>query len=84
MSSSNLTPIDRLISHDLDDLIRKARPQYEELAGKRLWLTGGAGFLGYYLVLSIGHWNRSAAPERRIRLTVLDNYIRGVPDWLRA
>jgi dTDP-glucose 4,6-dehydratase/UDP-glucuronate decarboxylase len=84
MTSSNLTPLDRLISDDLDDLIRKARPQYEELAGKRLWLTGGAGFLGYYLVLSIGHWNRSARPERRIRLTVLDNYIRGVPDWLEG
>ena len=84
MTSSNLTPIDRLISDDLDDLIRKARPQYEALAGKRLWLTGGAGFLGYYLVLSIGHWNRSAPPERRIRLTVLDNYIRGVPDWLEG
>src|SRR5690606_6906616 len=84
MTSSNLIPIDRLIGDDLDDLIRKARPQYEELAGKRLWLTGGAGFLGYYLVLSIGHWNRSAVPERRIRLTVLDNYIRGVPDWLEG
>lgn len=84
MTSSNLIPIDRLIGDDLDDLIRKARPQYEELAGKRLWLTGGAGFLGYYLVLSIGHWNRSASPERRIRLTVLDNYIRGVPDWLEG
>ncbi len=73
-----------MISDDLDDLIRKARPQYEALAGKRLWLTGGAGFLGYYLVLSIGHWNRSAPPQRRIRLTVLDNYIRGVPDWLEG
>jgi nucleoside-diphosphate-sugar epimerase len=82
--TSNLTPIDRLISDDLDDLIRKARPQYEELAGKRLWLTGGAGFLGYYLVLSVGHWNRSAPPAQRIRLTVLDNYIRGVPDWLEG
>src|SRR5690606_12223906 len=84
MTSSNLIPIDRLIGDDLDDLIRKARPQYEELAGKRLWLTGGAGFLGYYLVLSIAHWNKAAAPDRRIRLTVLDNYIRGVPTWLES
>ena len=84
MASTNLIPLEQLITSDLDDLIRKARPQFEELAGKRLWLTGGAGFLGYYLVLSIGHWNRSASPEKRIHLTVLDNYVRGVPTWLES
>jgi UDP-glucuronate decarboxylase len=84
MTSTNLIPLDQLITSDLEDLIRKARPQFEELAGKRLWLTGGAGFLGYYLVLSIAHWNKSAAPGDRIRLTVLDNYIRGVPTWLES
>ena len=82
MTSTNLIPLEQLITSDLEDLIRKARPQFEELAGKRLWLTGGAGFLGYYLVLSIAHWNKAAAPDKRIRLTVLDNYIRGVPTWL--
>ncbi len=84
MTSTNLIPLAQLIASDLDDLIRKARPQFEELAGKRLWLTGGAGFLGYYLVLSIGHWNKSAAKDKRIHLTVLDNYIRGVPTWLES
>ncbi|MGE0313880.1 MAG: NAD-dependent epimerase/dehydratase family protein [Lautropia sp.] len=82
MTSTALTPLNELIEQDLEDLIRKARPEFEELAGKRLWLTGGAGFLGYYLVLSIAHWNRSAKPGERIRLKVLDNYIRGVPGWL--
>lgn len=77
-----LLPLDVLIDQDLDDLIRKARREFEAMAGKRLWLTGGAGFLGYYLVLSVAHWNRQASPTSRIRLTVLDNYIRGVPHWL--
>lgn len=77
-----LIPLDRLIVDDLNDLIRKARGAYDALAGHHLWLTGGAGFLGYYLVLSIGHWNLQAKPEHRIRLTVLDNYVRGVPSWL--
>ena len=84
MTSTNLIPLEQLINSDLEDLIRKARPQFEELAGKRLWLTGGAGFLGYYLVLSIAHWNKAATPDKRIRLTVLDNYIRGVPTWLES
>jgi dTDP-glucose 4,6-dehydratase/UDP-glucuronate decarboxylase len=84
MSSTNLIPVEQLINDDLDDLIRKARPQFEAMAGQRLWLTGGAGFLGYYLVLSVAHWNKSAPADRRIRLTVLDNYIRGVPAWLEG
>ncbi|MDO5103921.1 MAG: NAD-dependent epimerase/dehydratase family protein [Lautropia sp.] len=73
-----------MINQDLDDLIRKARPQYEAMAGHHVWLTGGAGFLGYYLVLSIGHWNKTAAADKKIRLTVLDNYVRGVPAWLEG
>ena len=80
---SGLLPLDQLINQDLDDLIRKARSQYEALAGNHLWLTGGAGFLGYYLVLSIGHWNKTAPADRKIRLTVLDNYVRGIPAWLK-
>ena len=52
---SGLLPIDQLINQDLDDLIRKARPQFEALAGNHVWLTGGADFLGYYLVLSMSH-----------------------------
>lgn len=80
--TTGLLPLETLIDQDLDDLIRKARPEFEELAGKRLWLTGGAGFLGYYLVLAVAKWNRTEPAARRITLTVLDNYIRGVPTWL--
>jgi len=51
------------------------------MAGKKLLIVGGAGFLGYYLVKSVLHWNKTGntAP---IELTVYDNYIRGLPDWL--
>src|SRR5690606_35771083 len=54
------------------------------LAGKKLLITGGAGFLGYYLVQAPLHWNASLPADRRIDVTVFDNYIRGVPDWLEA
>ena len=56
-----------LIRAALDD-------ELDRLAGKHLLITGGAGFLGYYLV--------QAVLGRDIRLTVFDNYIRGVPRWL--
>lgn len=79
---SGMISLDELRIQDVEDLIRKARPQFEALAGQHVWLTGGAGFLGYYLVLSIKHWNNSAPQAKKIRLTVLDNYVRGIPYWL--
>jgi UDP-glucuronate decarboxylase len=54
------------------------------MAGKRVLLTGGAGFLGYYLVQTIVEWNRRAPEAEGVALTVADNYIRGVPSWLGA
>jgi len=56
--------------------------ELDQMAGKTLLIVGGAGFLGYYMVQAILHWNASAAPERRIRITVYDSYVRGVPQWL--
>ncbi|MPY74221.1 MAG: NAD-dependent epimerase/dehydratase family protein [Alphaproteobacteria bacterium] len=52
------------------------------MEGKNLLITGGAGFLGYYLVQAPLHWNRTRSPAKPIRVTLYDNYIRGMPDWL--
>jgi nucleoside-diphosphate-sugar epimerase len=53
------------------------------MEGSNLLITGGGGFLGYYLVQSVLYWNdhRAAAP---IDLTVIENYKRGAPEWLLA
>src|SRR2546429_9112594 len=59
------------------------RDDLPRLSGKNLLITGGAGFLGYYLVQLALHWNRrSGGPP--LRVTVLDNYVRGMPAWLEA
>jgi dTDP-glucose 4,6-dehydratase/UDP-glucuronate decarboxylase len=42
----------------------------------------GAGFLGYYLVQSILYWNKITDEANNVQLTIYDNYIRGIPDWL--
>jgi nucleoside-diphosphate-sugar epimerase len=47
-----------------------------------LLITGGAGFLGYYLIQSVLHWNKTAGDMPPIKLTIFDNYRRGVPGWL--
>lgn len=54
------------------------------MSGSRLLITGGGGFLGYYLVQAALHWNRSRARVERIAVTVYDNYMRGIPEWLEA
>jgi UDP-glucuronate decarboxylase len=72
-----------VVQADLEHICHHLQAEFAEMAGRRLLIVGGAGFLGYYLVQSALHWNRSrgAAP---IAVTVFDNYIRGVPDWLTA
>jgi UDP-glucuronate decarboxylase len=77
-----MLPLNELIEGDLEYLCRKAETELSRLAGGHVWFTGGAGFLGYYLVLATRRWNRLHAPAQRIRMTVLDNFIRGVPSWL--
>ena len=52
------------------------------MRGKRLFISGGAGFLGHYLIQSVLHWNRTQADGAPIQVTACDNYSRGVPEWL--
>jgi nucleoside-diphosphate-sugar epimerase len=69
---------------DLEYMCDSLAKEFEDLAGGHLLATGGAGFLGYYLVQVILHWNGRVRPGGRIRVTVYDNYTRGVPRWLMA
>ena len=71
-----------VVRADLDYICTKLTRELGNIAGKNLLIVGGGGFLGYYLVQTILHWNSSSNPARRISLTVFDNYIRGVPEWL--
>lgn len=70
-----------VVRADLDYICENLAQELPLLNGKSLLIAGGAGFLGYYLVLSILHWNEiDHGPP--ISLTVYDNFIRGHPDWL--
>ncbi len=73
---------DDIVRLDLDYILDRARDELAALSGKKVLLSGGAGFLGYYLVQAALAWNRNAVASERIGVTVLDNYVRGVPDWL--
>jgi len=75
---------DDVLAMDLEHLLACLRGEFAEMAGSRLLVTGGAGFLGYYLVQAVLAWNRQAEEPQHIQLTVYDNYMRGVPAWLTA
>jgi UDP-glucuronate decarboxylase len=53
------------------------------MEGGRLLVTGGAGFLGYYLIQSVLHWNDTGG-ARPIGVTLVDNFRRGAPPWLES
>ncbi len=87
MSSHNdmtdMQTADEVVQADLEYMCDKLATEFPQLDGKRLLITGGAGFLGYYLVQAALHWNktRAAAP---VQVLVYDNFMRGVPAWLDA
>ena len=71
-----------IVKNDLEYIVGHLDKELSSIANKKILITGGAGFLGYYLVLTIIHWNQKF-PERPIDLTVYDNFIRGFPEWLK-
>ncbi len=71
-----------VVEKDLQYICSNLIEEFSSISGRRLLITGGAGFLGYYLVQSVLHWNKQETGLEKIRVTVLDNYIRGVPTWL--
>ncbi len=73
-----------VVSADLAHILRECREELPAMGGRRLMIAGGAGFLGYYLVQSTLAWNRAGHGDAPIRVTVLDNFVRGVPEWLES
>jgi nucleoside-diphosphate-sugar epimerase len=73
-----------IVTQDLNDICQRLSPELAEIGDGKLLITGGAGFLGHYLVQVVDHWNRQFAGSSKIELTVFDNLIRGLPPWLAA
>lgn len=71
-----------VVRQDLDYICAGLAEAFTQMSGKDLLITGGAGFLGYYLVQAVLHWNTRVEPARGIRVTVFDNFLRGTPEWL--
>ena len=77
-----LLSLEQLLTEDLETICTDLASELGEMAGGSLLVTGGGGFLGYYLVQTALHWNRTRKGRGGIDVTVYDNYMRGVPAWL--
>lgn len=84
MGEPILSEANRLVQEDLKYICQNLERELDALSGKNLLITGGAGFLGYYLVQAALEHNRRAGEDSKIKVTVYDNFMRGVPEWLRA
>lgn len=73
-----------VVQNDLEYICHSLKEEFEQLSGKQILITGGAGFLGYYLVQSLLFWNERVNPQKTIEVTIYDNYMRGIPDWLKS
>lgn len=71
-----------VIATDLDYIVKNLESEFDTFSGKRLLITGGAGFLGYYLVQSLVHWNTVNSGRAPIQIVVYDNFMRGKSEWL--
>jgi UDP-glucuronate decarboxylase len=74
---------DEVRDGDLAVMVEDLDVDLRRMSGKRLLISGGAGFLGYYLVQVPLAWNDAHPGEPPIGVTVLDNYFREAPIWLK-
>src|SRR5262245_45605510 len=73
---------EQVIRNDLGLIVENLADEFSAMSGRNFLIAGGAGFLGYYLVQSVLQWNRRNRDAPEVNVTVLDNFVRGVPEWL--
>ena len=72
-----------VVKLDLDMMCDNLKEEFGRMSGKKLLLTGGAGFLGHYFVQAALHWNALMRKDSEsIHVVVYDNFVRGMPTWL--
>jgi dTDP-glucose 4,6-dehydratase/UDP-glucuronate decarboxylase len=72
--------VSSIVEKDMEEIGAAVSEKAAALEGKRILITGGAGFLGYYLIGAVLYLNSRF--ERPASIVCLDNFIRGVPSWL--
>ncbi len=72
--------MNKIIENDIREIINNLNN--ERFSGKSILLTGAAGFLGTYFTHYFLILNDLGLLTKKCRIYCLDNFSRGVPDWL--
>ena len=67
----------KIIEEDIETIARGIADISQQLSGKTLLITGGAGFLGNYFISTIDYLNKNVL-EKPCRIISIDNFITGV------
>ena len=79
--SKKETPIDQTTKSDIEMIFNFGKDELDSLSGKKILITGGAGFIGYTLLhslVNIGNGDHRQPPM----IVVLENFVRGRKLWL--
>ena len=67
----------KIVEEDIKTIAEGLRPIADKLSGKTLLITGGAGFLGNYFLLTIDYLNKHIL-KYPCRVISVDNFITGM------
>lgn len=70
------------LDEDWDRIKHALGDRVEAFRGKRILVTGAAGFLGFGFLHFFSYLNRNFPTLERLSIVAADNYIRGCPRWL--
>ncbi len=84
LEDSSVPNYSAVVAEDLTMMSERLHHVFAPMSGEDLLITGGAGFLGYYLLQAPLAWNHLHPDMEPIRVTLHDNFARGVPAWLTA
>ena len=54
----------------------------EHFLGKRVLVTGAAGFLGFNFLHFFSYLNAQQSTSSPVEVVAVDNYVRGKPQWI--
>ena len=75
-------PLNQHLLRDASDVIQNLGEASRRFSGKRILLTGAAGFLGSQFMHCFAALNDGGKLRKSCKVIAFDNFMRGAPDWL--